>query len=291
LHTGLLASVAVFCVLGVGVSARAAELQKETAAAFDRYIRATEARLAAERDHSFLFIDGWPGDRRAEAYAMLRQGRTVIQHVDATEEGRPVEVPGGLIHHWAGVLFVPGATLAQTLALVQDYGHYHQIYDPQVRRAKLLERHENNFRIYLQMYKKSIVTVVMNGNFDVRFERLGPRRVESRSYSTRLAEVKDVDTSEERELPVDGGNGYLWRLYSYWRYEEKDGGVYVQLESVGLSRGVPFFIAWLVNPLLRSIPRGTLEDLLSKTRAAFTDPARMASRAYPNVASRNHRLP
>ena len=115
----------------------------------------------------------------------------------------------------------------------------------------------------------------MNANFDTRYERLGASRVESRAYSTRLAEVENFDKPGERELPVDGGHGFLWRLDSYWRFEEKDGGVYVQLESVGLSRGVPFIFAWLVNPLLSSIPRGTLASLLTKTRVAVS--ARIAN--------------
>ena len=72
------------------------------------------------------------------------------------------------------------------------------------------------------------------------------------------------------------GIGYLWRLDSFWRLEEKDGGVYVQLESIGLSRSVPAIFAWLVNPLLRSIPRRTLTDLLGATRVfvAKPDPTR-----------------
>ena len=252
-------------------SAGAAELKSDTAAAFDRYVRATEARLAAERRGGpFLFIDGWPEDRRAKAYAQLREGRILIQQVNAKEEERPIHVPHGLIHDWVGVLFIPGANLGRTLAVIQDYDNHQNLYAPDVRRSKLLERDGNHVKVYLQLYKKTLITVVVNANFDLYHERLDASRAESRSYSTRLAEVENFDKPEARELPVDGGRGFLWRLYSYWRFEEKDGGVYVQLESIGLSRSVPFIFAWLVNPLLRSIPRGTLEGLLTKTRAGVS---------------------
>jgi len=268
-HTLWLATAAVASLLAPPV--RAAELKKDTAAAFDRYIRAAEARLAAQRrGELFLLIDTWPEDRREEAYAKLREGHILLQQVNTTEEGRPINVPHGLIHDWVGMLFIPGATLARTLATIQDYDHHDNIYNPDVRRSKLLEHDGSHFTVYLQLYRKTIITAVINANFDIRYERFGATRAESRAYSTRLAEVEQFGTPEERELPIDRGHGYLWRLYSYWRFEERDGGVYVQLESIGLSRSVPLIFAWLVNPLLRSIPRGTLESMLTKTRVAVT---------------------
>jgi len=245
-----------------------AELKKETADAFERYIRATEARTRAQLQNGpFLFIDD--SSDRMDAYAELRQGRILLKQVNATEEGHPIGVPHGLIHDWVGVLFIPNATLAQTLAVVQDYDHHQEMYKPEVRRSKQLERNGNDFKVFLQFYKKSLVTVVVNANFDIHYQQLGTDRAQSRSYSTRLAEVEHYGRENERELPVDDGHGYLWRLYSYWRFEEKDGGVYVQLESVGLSRSVPAIFAWLVNPLLKSIPREILSSLLSATRAAL----------------------
>jgi len=247
-----------------------AELKKETAAAFDRYIGVSEARVRSELHNGpFLFIDEFPETRRLEAYAQLHKGSVLIKQVNTKEEGHPVEVPQGLVHDWVGVLFIPNASLSQTLAVVQDYDNHQNIYKPEVRRSKLLNRSGDNFEVFLQFYKESLVTVVINANFDINYEQLGPDRVVSRSYSTRLAEVQKEGQADEHEQPVDDAHGYLWRLYSYWRFEEKDGGVYVQLESIGLSRGVPVIFAWLVNPLLRSIPRGTLSSLLVATRAAL----------------------
>ncbi len=250
-------------------SAESAELKKQTAAAFDHYIQVSEARINSElRNGPFLFIDNLPDARRMEAYAQLRNGQVLVRQVNTKEEGHPIEVPHGLIHDWVGVLFIPNASLPQTLTVVQDYAHHENIYKPEVRHSKLLDRNGDTFKIFLQFYKKSLVTVVINANFDVTYQQLGTHRATSRSYSTRLAEVENDGTGDEHELPVDDGHGYLWRLYTYWRFEEKDGGVYLQLESVGLSRGVPAIFSWLVNPLLRSIPRGTVSSLLSATRQA-----------------------
>src|SRR5882724_6658997 len=80
-----------------------------------------------------------------------------------------------------------------------------------------------------------------------------------------------IDRTNEREKPIGKDRGFLWRLYSYWQFQEKDGGVYVQLESVALSRSVPALFAWVVNPLLKSIPREYLSRLLTSTRIAVTN--------------------
>ncbi len=245
----------------------ASELKKQTAAAFDRYIAASVARMQAELPNGhFLFIDGLPEERIEEAYAQLRAGQILVNPVNAKAQDSPIKVPGGLIHDWIGVVFIPNISLAQMLAVAQDYDNYKEIYKPDVRRSRLLQRSDDDYKVYLQFYKKSLVTVVLNADYDIHYKRLGPDRVVSNSYSTRIAEVKDAGQVDERELPVDGGHGYLWRLDSYWRLEERDGGVYVQLESIGLSRSVPAVFAWLVNPLLRSIPRGALTDMLGATR-------------------------
>jgi hypothetical protein len=252
-----------------GPSSRCADLKKETSAAFERYVAASEKRMQAElKRGTFLFIDEWPANRRRDGYAQLRNRQLLVQQVNPEEEGHPIEIPYGLIHDWVGVLFIPNATLSQTLAVIQNYDNHQNIYKPEVRQSKLLSHNNEQFKVFLQLYQKSLVTVVMNAEFDISYERLAPNRAVSRSYSIKLAEVENFGQKDEHELPVDDGHGYLWRLYSYWHFEEKDGGVYLQLESVGLSRSVPAIFAWLVKPLLRSIPRRTLSSLLNATRRA-----------------------
>jgi hypothetical protein len=254
-------------------SAEAVELKKETRAAFDSYIGASEERMQAELQQGhFLFVDALPAEGRKEAYAQLHAGEILVHQVNTPVEGHPIEVPGGLIHDWIGVVFIPHVSLAQALAVAQDYDDYQNIYKPDDRRSRLLQRNGDNFKVFLQFYKKSLVAVVINADFDIRYERLGTDRVVSYSHSTRIAELEDVGQPDERELPVDDGHGYLWRLDSYWRLQEKDGGVYVQQESIGLSRNIPAILAWVVNPLVRSIPSDALKNLLSQTRTFVAKP-------------------
>jgi hypothetical protein len=252
--------------------AKAVELKQETAIAFNRYIQLTEDRMANSLSdgRTFLWIDGSPDPKRDTLHTRLRQGEIIIERLETLDGVRNIAVPDGLIHHWIALGFIPGVSLQQTLALLQDYEQYPIIYQPDVKRSKLLGSDGTHFNIYLRLYQKAIVTAVFNAEFDVTYFRVDENRTHSRSYSKRIAEVENADRLDEREKPVGKDRGFLWRLYSYWRFQEKDGGVYVQLESVALSRSVPTLFAWLVNPLLKSLPKSYLSRLLNSTRVALT---------------------
>ena len=152
----------------LGTSARASELKPETAAAFDRYIAATEARMGEDvRLNQFLVVDRLPDLQRKEAYNQLQSGQAYIEELHTKQEDRPIHIPSGLIHHWVGVMFIPKGTLSETLAVLNDYNNEPEIYKPEIRRAKLIEQKGNESKIYLQFYSKSIVTVVLDAYFDV----------------------------------------------------------------------------------------------------------------------------
>jgi hypothetical protein len=260
-------------------SAGAAELKQETTEAFNQYVRITEDRMTEgmREGRTFLWVDTFPELQRDKLYTQLRQGNVVIEQLETFENEKRIRVPNGLIHHWIALGFVPGVTLQQVLALMQDYDHHERIYKPDVLRSRLLYADGNYFKVYLRLHQKAIITAVFNAEFDVSYFPLDENRAHCRSYSTRIAELENPDRSDEREKPVGNDRGFLWRLYSYWRFQEKDGGVYVQLESVALSRSVPILLAWVVNPLLKSIPREYLSRLLISTRAALTNRSAAAS--------------
>jgi hypothetical protein len=241
----------------------AADLQPRTVAAFDRYVRATEAQMVSD---PFLRIDGLPDAERRAKLAELSRGGLYIERLSTEEEGESIDVPGGLIHHWLGAVFVPGASLDQALDLLQDYDHHAEIYRPAIARSKLVRRDGDVFRVDLRFYMKKVITVVVNTENEARFTRLGPDRAQSRIYSLRIVEVADPGTPHERERPVGQDGGYLWRLYTYWRFLERDAGTYVQCEAISLTRGIPLVLGWLIGPFVTSIPRESLTFTLETTR-------------------------
>ena len=264
----ILVALCILIDLG-GMAARATELKPETAAAFDRYVRAMEARMDEDIGRNqFLVVDRLPEPRRTEAYEQLKSGQVYIEAMSARENDRPIHISSGLIHHWAGVIFIPRATFDEVEAVMRDYDCHEDIYKPQIRKSKLMERNGDESKVYFQFFNHSIVTVILNANFDVRDTQFGSGRFQTVTRSTRIAEVENVDSPNEHERPVGNDHGYMWRLFSYWRIEEKDGGVYVQNESVSLTRTVPALLAFIVNPLVKSIPRSVLIHLLTDTRNA-----------------------
>jgi hypothetical protein len=242
--------------------ASAAELKPETVDAFDRYVRAAETRIDGRlHGPGFLWADDYPARLKA-----VRDGQVVTEPVVGQGD---VAVAGGLVHDWIAAVFVPGATLERTLASVQDYDRDKVTHRPEVIDSKLLSRDGNHFRIYLRLMKKKVLTVVLNTEHDVRYFPIDAKRCHSRSYSTRIAEVADPGRSSEREQPVGNDHGFLWRLNSYWRFEERDGGVYIECEAISLTRDVPTGLGWLIEPIVRQLPAESLVNTLRATRNAI----------------------
>lgn len=266
------AAILAFAVLVLAGPAHAAELKQKTAEAFDRYAHAAEARMERELGEggAFLWVDRLSAAERERAYAELRAGRVWVEHVEPAGTDA-VRIPDGLVHDWVAVAFIPGATLEQVLAVMQDYDRHASVYRPEVQRAKLLNRQGDDFRFSLRLYQKKIVSATLNAEFEAHYARVDATHAWSRAYSRRIAEVNNPGEANEHEKPIGIDRGFLWRLNSYWRFEAKDGGVYVQLETLALSRSVPAIFAWLVNPLLKSLPREYLSRVLNQTRGAFPE--------------------
>ena len=249
-----------------------AQLKAKTLEAFDHYVQLTQARHDDEVRHpeQFLWVDALPEAQRQEAYAQLRQGLVTIERLHTLDHGKPIRCPNGLIHHWVAVLFIPGATLEQTLSLVKDYDHHSTYYAPDVRRSKILEHLGDEFKVFLRFQRKKLVTVVLNTEHEVRYFPVDATRAHSRSVMTRVAKVENNDMPDEREKPAGQDGGYLWGMNNWWRFVQRDGGTYVQCESASLTRDIPAGLGWLIGPFVNSIPRETLTATLNATRNALT---------------------
>lgn len=250
--------------------ASAAELKPQTVAAFDRYATLTEQRMDASATP--LWIDSLPPAERQRALAEVRAGETWITALKTRDAGRDIPVPDGLIHHWLGTAFIPGVTASQAVALLQDYNRHAQVYAPVVQQSRLLTRDGDHFTMFLRFYQKKGITVIVNTNHDARFTTVTPQHVRAKIVTTRVAQVEDAGTPSEHELPVGNDGGYLWRLNTYWRFVERDGGTYVQCESLTLTRGIPTGLGWLIRPFITSIPRESLLFTLEKTREGLLAP-------------------
>jgi hypothetical protein len=244
-------------------TAKPEHLQPQTLGAFDEYIREAEAGMEQTLHGTGPFLWFEVSSERAQ---LVRGGQVVAQFWAG--QG-PVKVPKGLIHDWIGAVFIPATNLKNTLTLIQNYNNHKNIYQPEVIASRLVSRRGNDFRIHLRLLKKKIMTVVLDTDHRVRYRSLDPTRWTCRSYTTRIAEVEYAGTTRERVLPPDTGNGFLWRLYSYWRFQEIKRGVYVECRAISLTRDVPLGLGWMLQPIIQKLPKESLINTLAATRRAL----------------------
>jgi hypothetical protein len=246
------------------------KLKTETQVAFERYVRLVEARNDAElkRDTALLWVDGLSEEQRAEAYAALRGGEVRMQKLEILEKDKPIACPGGMIHHWTGVVFVPGAKLEDVLGVLEDYDRHSAYYAPDVERSKVESREDDHFRVFLRFRRHKVITVVLNTEHEVQYFHDAAGRAHSRSSAVRIAEVENAGKSDEREKTPGDDGGFLWRMETWWRMEERDGGVYVQSEVASLTRDIPTGLGWLIKPFVTGIPKESLTFTLEATRRA-----------------------
>jgi hypothetical protein len=244
-------------------TAKAVQLNPQTVQAFDTYVRGAEAGMEQTLDGNGSFL--W-SDETSERAQLVRGGKVVAQFWSGKG---PVKVPDGLIHDWIAAAFIPATNIKKTLALIQDYDEHAAIYKPEVMASRLISREGNDFRIYLRLLKKKIMTVVLDTDHEVHYRALDPKRWICRSYTTRIAEVESAGSPKEKVLPPDAGYGFLWRLYSYWRFQERDAGVYVQCRAISLTRDVPLGLGWVVAPIIQNLPKESLVSTLEATRQAL----------------------
>jgi hypothetical protein len=254
----------------LSVPANAAELKPETIAAYKHYLQITEANVDAElaRGEPYLWIDTLPPPSRAADYAELRKGNLVIERLETLEHGKTISIPGGLVHHWIGTVFIPGATLAQTLDFMEDYNHKQDYFHPDIQRSKILRRDGDDFLVNLRFYKKKVITTVIDTDHQVHYHLVDATHAWSRSHTTRIQEVENSGEATERLEPQGHDRGFLWSMDTYWRFQEKDGGTYVECQSLSLTRDIPTGLGWMVAPFVTSVPRESLTFTLVTARSA-----------------------
>jgi hypothetical protein len=253
-----------------GAPAATVQLARDTQAAFDTYIALTDVQNDSElrAGTQLLWIDRLAPAERDAAYAALRQGEVRMSRLETRDSGSALPCPGGLIHHWVGAIFIPDVTVDDVLRILQDYDHQSTYYAPDVERSKLESRDGQHFQAFLRFRRKKGITVVLNTEHDVRYFRDSPTQAHSRSSATRIAQVENPGTPQERQKPPGDDDGFLWKMETWWRMRGADGGVFVQSEVVSLTRAIPVGLGWLVGPFVTSIPKETLAFTLEATRKA-----------------------
>ena len=265
---------AFLIVLAMGLAGSpvmGAELQKKTLTAWEEYVRLTEERIQEELNSSsgFLAQDFQSVPKAQMERDAVLSGKILVEKMKTLNpRGRKIKVPAGTLHHWRGSVFIPDVDLETVLAQVRNPARQKDLQED-VLESRILEENDDSLRLYLKLVRSKIVTVTYNTEHLIKYQGHGEGLASSQSIATKIAELEDAGTPSEREKPEGKDHGFLWKLNSYWRYQQVDGGVLVECESLTLSRGVPVILAPFVKPIITGVARESMQRTLSSMRDRF----------------------
>lgn len=233
--------------LGI-LRAGAAELQTPAARAYDVYVERAQREFMTRVQNGPRPAPGSEG---------------VLAAGPGGEDGI-ISVPGGLVHHWRARAYVRGANLADVQAVSRDYASYSSIYKSVIR-STLVGRDGDVDRVLFRLKEGSAgITVVLDIQSTVTYVPVNDESFYAVSKATEIREVSEAGTSRERILPVGRDSGYLWRAHTFTHYLQDSGGVFIEMETVGLSRRFPPMLGWLIEPIARRLGRKSVEASLQE---------------------------
>ena len=250
-------------ILLLATPARAADLKAEAVQRWNEYIAMVDKRNQEHLAHGspFLASEQVPGQM-----TKLHAGEIVVAPADTRV---PMKVDCALIHDWVGAAFIPNVTIADLLSTVRNYDRYVEFYQPNVVVSKVRQKSEFKDNYSIVVVNKSVLaTTALDVDYEATYAPIDKHRWYSISGSTRMQEVAGYGTPAQHILPEDKGTGFIWRFHTVSRFEEMDGGVYLEIEAVALSRDIPSALRWMVEPIVRRISRSSLATSLEKTESA-----------------------
>ena len=252
-----------FLLLSSAALSRGEVLDGRTLDAWNDYISQAGTRMMerTQAQSQFLWVDEMPGLR-----SQLRKGQVYVAPVGS---GHPKRVPAGLIHDWLGAAFLPNATLEDTIRVVTDYNRYKEFYGPLMVESTSLGSDGQDYKFALVIVNKTLFSeTALQAECDDTYSQLDDRRQYSVGSCDSIKEIENFGKAVKRELSPDEGSGYIWRLASFSRFEERDGGVYLEREVIALSRDLPGGLRWFLEPIVNRLSRNSLSASLLQTRKA-----------------------
>ena len=243
----------------------AADLQPRTVQAYEKH--------AEQAVREFL----------ARAQKVVRATRLcdgVMTARAATGDGI-LNVPDGLIHNWMATAFVRGATLRQVTDVARDYPSYSKVYE-NVKSARVLSQQGDIYRVRLRLEEGGLgVEAVLDVSSTVEYRMLGDGSVSAMSKSDEIRQVNNAGRPNESLRPAGRDSGYLWRAHTLTLFVPSEEGVFVVMETLGLSRGFPPFTGWALERIARRLGRksaeGSLNEFLTAIRRSAGLPAPKSS--------------
>lgn len=239
----------------------AAVVTSRTLTVWEEYVQQAKTDLirhSCDPNH-FLFINQQPAEHApvsfSETFAL------------PSAQGAMIAVPSGLIHHWTGTVFISNARALDLLAVLQDYNSYAEFYKPAVVASKLLSHTPVEYNYQLKFMQKGFgVKAGLLGEFRTTYTQLTSGTGYSVTEATSLIELRNPEGHDEQSLSPEASHGYVERVFTIVKYRESIDGVWIELETLTLSRGVPASVRWLIAPVVQRFSRQVTIDTLQRLK-------------------------
>ena len=251
-------------------------LSPVTSGDYQNYLKSVESGLTSRWQGSkpLLLVDEDSG-AKARAY----KGELVIRELS---NSKTPSIRNGLVHDWVGTAFIRGVTVDRVISILSDFDHHKDFY-PDVVQSNVISRQGNHVKGRWRLKRTKIITVELDVVQEADYIPLDPGVWTVRSHATQIREAQFLGSG--KFFPPDEGNGFLWRLDSYWTLRQEADGVFAECRSISLSRSVPAALSRMINPLLESLPRESLASTLRSTRDAASSQPAVSSANFPPGAA------
>ena len=137
-----------------------------------------------------------------------------------------------LLHHWRSSLRSRRRLRSSLDRLLRDFSAYPRLFAPQVLQARILAQRGDHVQAMMRVRQHACAHRCTGHDLRVTFARLDAQShfnlqrgfSLSRSTSDLLRSVHP-GTTHEHPLTPSEEHGFLWRLNTYWTWEERDGGL------------------------------------------------------------------
>jgi len=251
----------------------AAELDPATAAAFDRYAKLTEQELQkTPGPHDFLWID-----RHPKELSLAWLGQPIIAAGETLDQGHQIEIPGATFAHWIGTYLVEFATFERARDFLLNFADYKYFFKDFFIDSRLVKRDGDRFDAFLRLSRRRFSTVMLNMNVTANYTGIDANHGYVICRSTHVGEVGHPHQKKklDQEVPVADEYGYLWRHNVYWRILQTGDGVFIEVQSLTLSRKAGTLSpSRILNGFIDDFPREFVAGVLDDLRVAFPRPAK-----------------
>lgn len=165
--------------------------------------------------------------------------------------------------------YSPPVNVNSLCTVIHDYDNYKHVYRPAVTSSSTVARTEENEEFLMTWHHRTLwLNAAIEPRYTAHDVMIDSRRRYNVADAIQVREIEGYGHAGQHLLPPDTGNGLIWPLHSIVRYEERDGGVYVELEAIALTRDIPPSIRWIVVPMVIHLSIDSLTATLEQTRAA-----------------------